>query len=88
MITIEQKFSVWMRFTFKGKHRIALSNFLKKHPRATYFDICDWAEERGVDLSEWTEEVLTETEDAMTTERNWGFPALKVWKDEELIHVR
>jgi hypothetical protein len=88
MITIEQKFSLTIRFTLKGKHRIALSNFLKKYPRATYPDILDWAAERGVDMSDWTEEELTETEESMTTERNWGFPALKVWKDKELIHVR
>ena len=49
MIHIDQKYTIWERFSIEDENQEALESFLKENPKASGLDIYDWAYEQGLD---------------------------------------
>jgi hypothetical protein len=83
MIHIDQKYTIWERFSIEDENKEALESFLKENPQASSFDIYDWAHKEGLDPHC---EMLTDTQEALEPQDNGGETTLEIIQHAKTIH--
>ena len=83
MIHIDQKLTIWERFSIENENKEALESFLKANPKASGLDIYDWAHEQGLDPHC---EMLEGTQESLEPQDNGGEATLEIIQDMETIH--
>lgn len=83
MIHIDQKITIWERFSIEDEHLEALESFLKENPKATSLDIYDWAHKEGLDPHC---EMLTDTQEVLEPQDNEGETTLEITLGQTLLH--
>jgi len=80
MIYIDQKFTIWERFSIEDENKEALESFLKENPQASSLDIYDWAHEQGLDPHC---EILEGTQESLDSQDNDGQATLEITQDRK-----
>lgn len=83
MIHIDQKYTIWERFSIEDENKEALESFLKENPKASGLDIYDWAHEQGLDPHC---EMLDETQELLEPQDNGGETTLEITLDITLLY--
>lgn len=83
MIHIDQKFTIWERFSIEDEHLETLESFLKENPDASSLDIYDWAHEQGFSISRRR---LEGTQESLDTLDNGGEATLEIIQHAKTIH--
>lgn len=84
MIHIDQKITVWERFSIGTENKEELMNFLKENPKATSLEIFDWAYSIGIDP---VSELIEGTDELITYEENNMEPTLEISIGSEVLHL-
>jgi len=85
MIHIDQKMTVWERFSIEDEYKESLEAFLKESPDATSLEIYDWACDNGLDPHC---ETIEGTQELISTKENGGAPVLEIQQDNKLIYEK
>jgi hypothetical protein len=83
MIHIDQKYTIWERFSIEDENKEALESFLKENPKASGLDIYDWAHEQGLDPHC---EMLEGTQESLDILDNGGEATLEIIQGMKTIH--
>ncbi len=82
MIHIDQKFTIWERFSIEDENKEALESFLKENPKASGLEIYDWAHELGLDPEC---EMLIDSQEAPEPQDNGGEATLEIIIEEPVM---
>ena len=82
MIHIDQKFTIWERFSIEDENKEALESFLKENPKASGLEIYDWAHEQGLDPQC---EILQDTQESLEPQDNGGENTLEIIIEEPVM---
>ena len=79
-IHIDEKITIWDRFSIDEEHKESLLEFLKDNPTSDLSDVLEWADSQGIDGEHST---LLDTGEVMTVEENDGNCTLEITQDAE-----